>query len=166
MKTITTTISMIKINIKPSYTARKYFSFIDFNTLSEVVTIIYNASIPKAPAKPRSVLLKLNLSKKINYYKWGTNSIYLFEREYKNQLRSFFSLFLHEFRHWYQCKVLKVSFDKNYSYNGMAYYKCPIEKDARHFGSNLASTSMQIYKKIIEAKRLINEVKGIDHGFK
>jgi len=157
---------MIKINVSPTYSAKKYFSFIDFVSLSEVLTIIYNTKLNKQPTKNQTIILKLHLSKKINCYKWGTNSIYLYNRDYKNEVNSFFSRFLHEFRHWFQCKVLKVSFDKNYESAGMAYYKCPIEKDARCFGDNLTSTTVQLYKKIIAMKKIIHSTKDIDHGFK
>jgi hypothetical protein len=157
---------MIKIVVSPTYSARKYFNFVDFQTLSEVITIVYNAKLNKQHVKRQTITLKLHLSKKINCYKWGTNSIYLYERDYKNPLSSFFARFLHEFRHWYQCKIMKVSFDENYDSTGMAYYRCPIEKDARYFGDNISGACLQIYKKIVMTKKLLNDQKDVDHGFR
>jgi hypothetical protein len=157
---------MTKIIVKPTYFARKHFSFVDFDILSDVMTMIYNIKLNKTPKKRKTITIALHLSKKINCYKWDTNSIYLYERDYRNPLASFFARFLHEFRHWYQCKIMKISFDENYDSSGMAYYRCPIEKDARYFGDNITSAALQMYKKAVVVKKLINSTKNVDHGFK
>jgi hypothetical protein len=162
---------MIVIKLKPSRKAIKEFDFINFSILEQCMNVLVN-NLYKIDVN-KNFTLSVGVSKEPaeipwNHYKWGTNSIYMhsyksFEQRYV--LRRFMDSFIHEFRHWTQDKLLKVSFYKNYNGEGREYYKCPLEKDTRTYTKLLLNPTLKMYKNMLELKKKTTEFSKLNIKF-
>ena len=142
---------MITIILKPTRLAKQEFNFIDFEILAQcVTTLINNINYNKIN---RTYTIKVNVSNypaetPNSHYLWHKNTINIinhnkFKKPYL--VRRFIHNFIHELKHWSQDKLLKVSFFKNYASDGRAYYKCPLERDAREYTKLMLNATIQHY---------------------
>jgi hypothetical protein len=163
---------MIILELKPTRRAKQLLNFVDFEVLESCATILVNNFHKIDTSKKLS--LKLDIStypskeQPWNHYKWKQNVICFHsykECNPKYKLRRFMDGFIHEFRHWAQDRLLKVSFFKNYSGDGMEYYRCPIEKDTRTYTKLVLNPTLKLYKNLLEVKHKTNEFSKLDIKF-
>lgn len=149
---------MIQITLKPTRKAKAEFDFVDFNILNQCINVLTNNLYKIDANKNFTVKVDVSVDPKDlpwNYYDWGKNTIYLHSyKEYEPRyvLRRFMDGFLHEFKHWTQDKLMKISFYKNYSSEGRAYYNCPMEKDTRNYTKLLVDPTLKMYKNMLELR--------------
>jgi len=162
---------MIHISLKPTRAAKKEFFFVDFTILEQCLNILVN-NLYEIDAN-KSFKLAVDVSKDPvdlpwNHYCWGKNTINMHsykEFEPRYVLRRFMDGFLHEFKHWTQDKLMKVSFYKNYNGEGREYYKCPMEKDTRNYTKLLLNPTLKMYKNMAELRDKTVEFSKLDIKF-
>jgi len=163
---------MIQITLKPTRAAKKEFEFVDFDVMSQCMTILVNNICEYQ--LDRKYQLKVDVSRypdKVNpwsHYVWKTNVICIhpftnYKQSYK--LRRFINYFVHEFKHWTQDKLLKVSFSKNFKPDGLEYYKCPLEHDTRSYTKLMLQSAIKTYKGMLELKQKNKEFNALKIKF-
>jgi hypothetical protein len=163
---------MIQITLKPTRAAKKEFEFIDFDVMSQCITVLAN-NICKNQFD-RKYQLKVDVSRYPNletpwsHYTWKSNIICIhpftnYKESYK--LRRFITYFVHEFKHWTQDKLLKVSFNKNFKPDGLEYYRCPLEQDTREYTKLVLNGTIKSYKGLLELKQKTKEFEALKIKF-
>lgn len=163
---------MIHIILNPTRAAKKEFAFIDFDIISQCATVLVN-NIHKGEYD-KTYHIKVDVSRYPNAenpwscYIWKTNTIYIhpftnYKESYKKN--RFIKYFIHEFKHWTQDKLLKVSFNKNFKSDGREYYKCPLEQDTRKYTGLLLNSAIKTYNALLELKQKTIEFKAMKIKF-
>lgn len=149
---------MYIIKLKVTQSALTNFSFIDFNSLEKTINIIINQLFDND--KQKKYTIKIHYNEKCNQYLFGKGIICMSSfSDVKYPESNFIKTFLHEFKHWIQDKIYKISYSKNYidyDINAAKYYKCPIEKDSRYFANNIWLVVKSLYLKIKKTQEKIN----------
>lgn len=151
---------MYRVVIKPSKAAQVHFNYICFSTLSGIFTTILNSLHKRSSSKTVTLIVK-STSKLHSKYNWKTNIITISEhaKHLKDNVRGFISRFTHEFRHWFQSTFMKINFWRNYEPDGMAYFRCPVEEDARKFDRDIIRSIITTYKGHNRLKEAVKESK-------
>ena len=140
------------IILKPGKEVTNKYKDLDFNTLSSVFTLIYDSY--KTHKREHKIYLHIRLQCNIySEYAWGDNCIYM-----SNQLpgeKLFLKHLLHEYRHYLQYRVFKVSSSlEEYDDSSFKkYHSSPVEVDARNFENIAGVKAIRLYYRLIKMKK-------------
>ena len=148
------------ITLKPDKKIKKRFSYIDWQVLSCVYSLLFD-SIYSAKKK-RNYTIKLIISN-------GMDSYYVFQPGKNVRINisevifneiTFHRTLLHEFRHFIQDKVFKIPITRaNYDETTTkTYMQSPIEVDARAYEKLTLYKVTRAYDRLVTLKKGFNKV--------
>jgi hypothetical protein len=151
---------MYIFKLKPTTKSRQWFidNGYDLKAMAAALSLLF------AEVEPGSITRIINLTIQVvegadeSAYMFTTNKIWLCDepdigaKSSKRRTLAIFEHFLHEFRHWMQSRIYKIS-GKELTYNqddvdrnSNAYYRNEHEVDARRFSKQQLSKFYKYYK--------------------
>jgi len=154
---------MLVFNIIPTKKTVDWLKANDLNicAMQYALTMLYSDIMPCKRVKKKTIILQTDYKSGSSAYTFGTNKIFICSDPYmysntKRQKKFIIFLhFLHEFRHWMQSRVFKVS-DSQIKYtqedvdnNTKRYRNNRFEKDATKFEKQYVRKFMRYYQEYL-----------------
>ena len=154
---------MLVFNIIPTKKTIDWLKANDLNicAMQYALTMLYSDIMPCKRVKKKTIILQTDYKSGSSAYTFGTNKIFICSDPYmysntKRQKKFIIFLhFLHEFRHWMQSRVFKVS-DSQIKYtqedvdnNTKRYRNNRFEKDATKFEKQYVRKFMRYYQEYL-----------------
>ena len=151
---------MYIFKLKPTPKSVKWFeeNNYDLKAMGAAVSLLFAEVENLGYTKQICLTIQVTPGSDESSYEFQSNKIWLcdnpdeYAKSLKRKQQAVFLHFLHEFRHWMQSRVHKVSHTKlDYSIedanrNANAYFKNEYEVDARRFAKNHLSRFCKYYK--------------------
>jgi len=151
---------MYIFNIKPTPKSIDWFKDNDYDVkaIGAALSLLYSELEPSIQNRKITLTIQVVEGAEKSTYMFTTNKIWLCDepeinaKSSKQKTIAVFSHFLHEFRHWMQSRVYKISGTKlsyneeDVERNTNAYFKNKYEVDARRFSKQYISKFYKYYK--------------------
>ena len=151
---------MILFKLKPTDKSCAWFEEhkIDLRAMEVAISMLFSEVVPNHQTRIKNLSIQIRYGATCSDYTFTTDKIRLCDipdssaRSNKRHKMAVFKHFLHEFRHWMQSKVFKVSgtkltFDESdVERNTHAYFRNEYEIDARKFARTYLSKFYRYYK--------------------
>lgn len=146
---------MVKLHVDEKL--KKRFKNINFESLSFVFTILYDAC--KTSKRKRDITVFIyRQNGEYSEYDWHDYRIWMADILVDEKL--FLKHLIHEFRHLMQCKALKLK-DSKEMYDDTTYttyINSPIELDARRYENTVGIKAIRLYYRIESMKKSFKEL--------
>jgi len=152
---------MIVFKLKPTKKSKPWFedNNVNLHAMEAALSLLFAELEPTISTRRKVLTLQIMYDANFSDYTFSTDRIRLCGNPTDSnnpskikRKRAFFNHFLHEFRHWMQCRVYKVGStkinytDKDVEYNTNAYYRNECEVDARQFERAHAAKFYKYYR--------------------
>jgi hypothetical protein len=151
---------MYIFNLKPTLKSVIWFkkNGYDLKAMGAATSMLFAEVEPGAITRKITLIVQVDVGADESGYKFYTNKIYLCDepdlraKSQKKKELAIFEHFLHEFRHWMQDRIYKISHTQlNYSQddatqNRNVYFKNEHEVDARRFSKLHLAKFYKYYK--------------------
>jgi len=150
---------MYIFTLKPTLKSAIWFRSNNYDTraMGAATSMLFAEIEPGAITKKIILTIQIDIGADESGYKFYSNKIYLCDepctkaKSRKQKERAFFEHFLHEFRHWMQNRIYKVSHtqlaysQEDVDLNRHAYFRNEYEVDARRFSKYHLSKFCKYY---------------------
>jgi hypothetical protein len=151
---------MIVFKLKPTKNSIPWFDNhkIDLRAMESALTLLFAELEPSVLTKDKTLTIQIKYGSEESYYLFTTNKLSICDepnskaKSARQKNLAFFDHFLHEFRHWMQSRIYKISGSKlDYSEddverNAHAYFRNEYEVDARQFARNHIKKFCKYYR--------------------
>lgn len=151
---------MLVFKLKPTKKSVPWFREhqIDIYAMETAVTLLFAEFEPSPVARRKILTIQIMYGADASDYTLQTDKIRICDEPYrraysiKQKKIQFFRTFLHEFRHWMQSRIYKISnsevsyTDDDVERNTNAYYRNKHEIDARHFERTYITKFYRYYR--------------------
>lgn len=138
---------MIVFKLKLTQNSVSWFdeNKVDIYAMEAALSLLFAELEPTVMTKSKLLTIQIQYGSDESYYRFTTDKLWICDepdskaKSKKKRLFAFFVHFLHEFRHWMQCRIYKISGSKldfteeDVEKNTHAYFRNEYEVDARQF---------------------------------
>ena len=151
---------MIVFKLKPTKSSIPWFEDhrIDLRAMEASLTLLFAELEPSIITKDKTLTIQILYGSEESYYLFTTDKLRICDepdskaKSARQKNIAFFDHFLHEFRHWMQSRIYKVSGNKlTYDADDVeryahAYFRNEYEVDARQFARNHIKKFYKYYR--------------------
>jgi hypothetical protein len=151
---------MVIFKLKPTAKSINWLQeqTIDIHAMSVAITLLFSELEPTNTTRIKQLIIQIVFGATCSDYTFTTDKIRICDassslvRTARQKKLAFFDHFLHEFRHWMQSRVYKISgtkldySDDDVERNTHAYYRNEYEVDARRFARTNLKKFYKFYK--------------------